>query len=738
MLKLRPYQTEMIDQARKLMREGTKKLIFSAATGSGKTVLAAFMLKTSSEKGLSSIFLVHRREILLQSMRTFDKVGLKYGIIAAGWPRNPRPKIQIASVGTLARRLKKIRKPDILIIDECFPGYTKIDGIRIDQINPGDSIRTHNGTGKVQKVFKRHVDSVVKLTFSSGKTLVCTPNHPIGTTMGFVPAFLLTKTDMVVTIIDYGMQNMFRSLSEEIMLKKEVSFGIFTQNDSELFQEAWGANNKIQENKRYVQAGSSCESFHKTPCYGMEADCSRRQWPRANNPRTSDITGPRMAVQCDSENRASSLLPLSLQNRCGEQRFKNRNRSKRIFSHSSGEKSSGCEKNILFGVVGVENIEFHEQGSSLEFERLCPKGIVYNLHVEPGNTYFAEEILVHNCHHVAAQSWAKVLEEYSSAYHIGLSATPTRTDGKGLGDWFDKIIQGPPLRSLINEGYLSDYKIYAPSTINTDNLHMLAGDFAKNELSEVTDKPTITGQALDHYRQLAPGKQVLIRCVSIQHSKNVAAQFKAAGINTRHVDGETPSFQRDADFRAFAKGELTAITQVDLVNEGLDIAGIECIIDLRPTMSQTLWLQFCGRSLRPAPGKVAIILDASGNCMRHGLPDEIREWTLEGRIKKKSDRDTVSVRACSRCFAVVKLGALQCRYCGFVFEIKPREVEHKPGELVEIKMLEAKQKRMELGMAKSREELYALAKARGYKNPNGFVHIILRARQVKKFARGRK
>jgi ribosomal protein L40E len=147
-----------------------------------------------------------------------------------------------------------------------------------------------------------------------------------------------------------------------------------------------------------------------------------------------------------------------------------------------------------------------------------------------------------------------------------------------------------------------------------------------------------------------------------------------------------------------------------------------------------------GRALRPAPDKArAIILDHSGNCLRHGLPTEEIEWTLEsgGRRKKSDDGKTIGCRQCATCYAVSPLGSVTCRECGAAFEIKPREIETRDGELVEFAQVHADMakaaKQREIQTARTREDLERIARQRGY--APGWVNYILAARQKNK-ARG--
>ena len=305
MFKLRPYQLDIIQQARQLIKNGVRSILIQSPTGSGKTCLTAHMMGTSSQKGIPSWFVVHRRELLYQSSRTFDDVGIPYGIIAAGFPANSKPLVQIASVQSLARRINKVKSPKLIVWDEC--------------------------------------------------------------------------------------------------------------------------------------------------------------------------------------------------------------------------------------------------------------------------------------HHLAAKSYSKIHANYPDAIHIGLTATPQRLDGKGLGGWFTHMVHGPSPAILIEQGYLSPYRAYAPMTIDATGLHERMGDFISKEVEAIVDKPTITGDAIKHYLRYAQGKRAIVFCASIKHSNHVAEQFNLSGIPAEHVDGETDRRIRDAAMGRFNAGKALIICNVDLFGEGLDVVALEAVILLRHT-----------------------------------------------------------------------------------------------------------------------------------------------------------
>lgn len=341
-------------------------------------------------------------------------------------------------------------------------------------------------------------------------------------------------------------------------------------------------------------------------------------------------------------------------------------------------------------------------------------------------------IVFDEAHHTGAAQWRQIYDAFPNARKIGLTATPWRLDGVGLGRWFETMVQGPTTAELIEAGSLSNYRLFAPSSVDTSAIGTVGGDFKRDELATLMDKPTITGDAVQHYLRLARGKRAVAFAVSIEHSRHIAAQFNAAGVRAEHVDGSTAADERDAAVQRFIRGETLILSNAELFGEGFDVPAIEAAILLRPTKSLSLHLQQVGRALRPSPGKAeAIVLDHAGNSLLHGLPDDDREWSLEDRQKRrKGQAGEISVRQCSKCFRVFR-PAPQCPGCGFAVVGPVREVEQVEGQLQEVdpSVLRAARKQEER-RAQSLDDLIRLGEQRGYKNPRVWAEKFHAARQV--------
>jgi superfamily II DNA or RNA helicase len=371
---------------------------------------------------------------------------------------------------------------------------------------------------------------------------------------------------------------------------------------------------------------------------------------------------------------------------------------------------------------------------------LLPDGTVYNLEVAHNHNYFVDGVLVHNCHHLPAKSWSDVIAKIGRCYMVGLSASPIRLDGRGLAEHFGAMVKGPSIRDLIDQGYLSRFRTFAPPTVDTSGLHTRAGDYVTAEATELMDKPAITGSAVSEYRKLCDGKRAIVFCVSIEHSKHVAQQFRDAGYAAAHIDGTFADDIRDAAIADFEAGRLAILCNVDLCGEGLSINAIECVILLRPTQSLGVYIQQVGRGLRTWPSKSHLtILDHVGLTQKFGLIDEPREWALTySEETRKNKQDSAGVRVCPKCWAANPARAFRCMNCGEPFKPSPRpEPEHRDGELVEItpEQLAKRAARQEQGRADSLEALTEVGRRRGMRDPAGWARHVFAAREAKRAAR---
>lgn len=363
---------------------------------------------------------------------------------------------------------------------------------------------------------------------------------------------------------------------------------------------------------------------------------------------------------------------------------------------------------------------------------------VYDLTVADNHNYFANGFLVHNCHHAVAGQWRNVTDRNPNAFLLGLTATPERLDGKGLGiesgGVYEKLVLGPSVKSLIERGYLSQPRVFAPP-INFDDsaLRTIAGDYDVKQMSEMLDQPQIIGDCVRHYSKICPNMPAIAFCSTIEHARHTAEQFCNAGFNFKCIDGTMSDFDRRDAIEGLGSGRYDGLTSCNIISEGTDIPVVGCAIFLRKTKSLSLYLQQAGRVLRPYSGKeYSIILDHVRNVENHGFPEDERDWSLEGRRKQKRDEDEIFIRTCPQCYACYKSSLRACPVCGFGAEnaIKSqREIEFIDAELVEIQKVHKERERKE---ANAFNKLLELGKQRGYSNPYAWAKIVLNSRKRKR------
>lgn len=340
-------------------------------------------------------------------------------------------------------------------------------------------------------------------------------------------------------------------------------------------------------------------------------------------------------------------------------------------------------------------------------------------------------IIIDEAHHATAGTWRKVIESNPQAKILGVTATPERSDGVGLGDVFDSIVVGPQIYDLINDGYLVEPIIYKPPMLaNLDNVKRHKSDFVRDDLAMAMNKPKITGDAIDHYKKHAFGLPAIVFTANVQHAKDVAQQFRNAGFAFYAVDGSMDDKDRDFLMSNLGTQSVMGLVSCDLISEGTDIPAVGCIINLRPTHSLSLYLQQIGRGLRTIEGKNhCIILDHVGNTIRHGLPTFHRNWSLEGRTKRKrssASEANILITTCTKCY-FTGLKFTICPGCGeHIPKPETREIKQVDGELERVQD-EKFQFKKRVHQARTRDELMAIAREKGYNI--GWVNRIMEARE---------
>lgn len=339
--------------------------------------------------------------------------------------------------------------------------------------------------------------------------------------------------------------------------------------------------------------------------------------------------------------------------------------------------------------------------------------------------------VIDEAHHVLKDNkWGKAAQMFPNAKGLGVTATPLRADGKGLGrdfdGLFDTMIEGPTMRDLINGGFLTDYRIFAPPNdidLSQVNTSKTTGDFSRDKLIKAVRKSHVIGDVVGHYLRIAPNKLGITFATDVKTATDIAEQFNRQGVPAEVVSAKTPDADRIAVLRRFKRREVLQLVNVDLFGEGFDLPAIEVVSMARPTQSYGLYVQIFGRGLRLLEGKEhAIIIDHVGNVVRHGLPDAPRAWSLGRRERSTSisKDDAIPVKACPSCTAVYERIHAECPFCGF----KPQPMarsgpEQVDGDLCELSPAVLAQMRVEVNRVDMSPDAYRAELAAKHVPPIG-------------------
>lgn len=294
-------------------------------------------------------------------------------------------------------------------------------------------------------------------------------------------------------------------------------------------------------------------------------------------------------------------------------------------------------------------------------------------------------------HYVDSGLWAKAVDVMHNAKLLFVTATPERADGKGLGahasGYAEAMIEGPTVKWLMDNGYLSRYEYYAPTTdLDIEGVAVTAsGDFNAKALRQRTVESHLVGDVIKQYKQFADGRRAIGFASDVATAEEMAQAAISAGYRSAALSGATEQGERDRVLQQFEKGDIDILFNVDLFDEGFDVPAVECCILARATMSLCKYLQMVGRALRVIEGKdKAIIIDPVRNWERHGMPDWPRQWTLDGRTKGGRGSDgTIPQRVCLSCTQPYLATQHACPYCGAEFIPPERKApEQVDGDLI--------------------------------------------------------
>lgn len=297
-------------------------------------------------------------------------------------------------------------------------------------------------------------------------------------------------------------------------------------------------------------------------------------------------------------------------------------------------------------------------------------------------------ILTDECHHAAADSYKRIYDQFPNAVMIGLTATPYRADGAGLGDAFTDWVRVATIQELTDKSFLVPCRYWSPGLPQLAGVKRKGSDFESEELGEAMSKPKLIGDVITNYQAIAGGERAICFAVNKQHAQALTDAFNAAGVPAAFLHDSVGKRERENILAWHRLGKYMVLVNVGILSEGYDDPAVTVCVQARPTLSVGLHIQQIGRVLRPFSGKkFAKVIDHAGNCRRLGLMED-HPVDLEGGLKKKLKRNEDDVapalKTCRECYAIFPAALDACPCCGIEAKGPIRTIITKEGDLKEL------------------------------------------------------
>lgn len=756
-LHLREHQLESVDGLKAGIRQGKRNQILCSPTGSGKSLVGVHLLNECMQKGKKSVFVVERLTLIDQFSEMLDRYNIPHGVIQGDhWRNEPNQLIQVATAQTLSKRGWPSDLA-LILVDECFPAGTLIDGTPIENIQTGDLVSSFNHqTGAVENkrvlaTMKKQVSTLVQVIFNGGESIICTPEHPFCTNVGYVTACDLSnkhyifKYEVSRTPMSYMWQHLSNCAKYFWKCKKRESespvlptmqgkktraniTGGIRENDALSGCRKKGGDEGQQS---YEGLSNKREDASIAINYWPSTFGSWWQWPSCNSATTDIIRRAwgwmGVGVYFPQRNWSKKKrLSASLQNRYWTSNSENSDRGrwwKSLFSCKTG---TGLEKNQATSRIRVESVKVLEQGHYEEHgirSSNDQRVEVFNIEVEGNNNYFAGGVLVHNCHQQQADTLKRIAKR--DCITIGLTATPF---SRSLGKHYSGVVNVTTTNKLTEDGFLCPFRVFASKEPDMKGAKVDAfGEWTNKDSTERSMK--IVGDVVSEYKKHCDGQQFIAFGTGIEHCAELRKQFMAAGIVCELHVYKTPKQERIDNMLEFRKPDsyIKGLLSVSALSRGLDVPQVSCIVMCRPLKTSFAeHIQILGRGLRTFPNKeICTVLDLAGNCIRFW--DQTQELfengvhELDMGEKKEKDKpkdiEPPPPRKCPKCFAVHKRSP-KCPACGFEYPII-NKAQHEVGELLELGGSKITTKADKFSMefkANFHAQLVSIQQARGYKD----------------------
>jgi DNA repair protein RadD len=656
---LRPYQEEAIDAILAALAEGHHP-VASLPTGSGKGAIIA-ELCTRLDDGRVLVD-THRKELIRQNeLELLGIGGADVGVYSAGLDRRETDaRVVFGGIQSIYNRMDELQRAGkfkYIITDECFSAGTMIDGKPIEQIATDDWVTSYNHETeeielrRVTARMVRRADNLLTIALDSGIKVRCTENHPFFTKEGYVSAKELSAGDYLF-VRDYTESEVHMVSKANFEYDNKPEEGL-SQNWANILQLYMRKivfkceNERLQKEKQpNALVGNAAKGLAEASRDRSQAENTGWKWQRAYSSTEANSVSAWCRVDSrifgengDSKRRSCSRSYL-VQNRYCVTGHEAGDRDRWRKSFCTESQRERQEERLQASSLRMERITSIEQGREHESGGV----LVYNLEVEGNHNYFANNILVHNCHLVPSieanptSMHRKVFNTCPDAQHIGLTATAYRLDDGPIygenGSWFDCLAVDVPMIDLIRQGYLAPLVgVSTAASADLSNVRKRGGDYALSDLSQASSEEHVVNAALDEICYLAQDRHSwLIFCVDVAHTRIVTDALRDRGIDAGMIVGDsriTSDDQRDKLIELFKVRQLRTLVNCNVLTTGSNLPCVDMVALLRATLSKSLCVQMLGRGTRLYPGKQdCLILDAGGNLERHrpldGIPQVMR------------------------------------------------------------------------------------------------------------------
>lgn len=628
-MKLRPYQSRSIDELWQwFATHPNEDPIFEASVGAGKSLMIAEIARRvdAEAPGSRVLVLVHQKELLEQNLDKLLRVwpGVDVGICSAAMGRKSLLRqVTYATIGSVWKHAARLGRIDLVLADECFTAGTMVAtpcGPRpIELIAPGDIVFTATGRGEVRAVSKRSSDVIYRVRTSDGRSIRTTANHPFFTASGWVRAADLERGARIARLED--MPALWRDLQASRVHK--TGRGHHVPGPSHFREGSLLLDLLLEEGgERDVGAGRKREDVLNSSIDRSRSICSwwERHWADSSAVHGTEGAGPWVGAGAADQDRngQGERLPDVVQGRLGQHNAEGGDRAGRSVA-LRGSQSQGSEEGQPAGYAWVESVEAEERGRS---------EAVFNLDVSGHPSYFADGVLVHNCHLINPKEigmWRTFISELRRycphTRVIGFTGTPFRGNGAWLtadkDALFSAVATRVTMRELIDLGFLAPLKSVATETrIETADVKVSGGDYVVADLAKAADKVELVEKTCDEIVRLAASRRRwLVFAVTVEHAQHVADALKRRGVAAAVVHGATPKAERAELISLYRKGTLRCLVNVAVLTTGFDAPEVDFIALLRATKSPVLYCLDAETEILTSHGWRGIGKISEGDCV---------------------------------------------------------------------------------------------------------------------------